>query len=69
MFESIVSLVGNAFGAVKEFFGFQSKRLDLKNTADVKAAAAAQSEATAVDQVEKAVAGKDVNAIRKDLAE
>jgi hypothetical protein len=69
MFNSIVSLVANALNAAKEFFGFQTKKLDLKNQADVKAAAVAQQEINAVDRAEAAVASADLKEVRHELAE
>jgi hypothetical protein len=64
-----VALIANALGVVKEFFGFQSKKLDLNNAADMKAAAVAQDEAKAVDVTDKAIAQQDTAEIRKELAE
>jgi hypothetical protein len=65
----IVDLISNLVGAVKEFFGFQSKKLDLRNAADVKAAAANQDEAKARDVTSQAIAKKDTDEIRRELAE
>lgn len=65
----VLELISNALGIVKEWLGFQSKKLDLKNAADVKDAAKRQDEVSAVDKTEKAIAGKDVNELRNELAE
>ena len=65
----IVELISNGLSAIAQFFGFQSKRLDLKNAPDVKQAAIAQDEVNAVDAEEKAVEQNNVEQIRKDLAE
>ena len=65
----IVELIADALGAVKEFFSFQGKRLDLKNAADVKNAAILKEEQKAVDKTTKAVAEKDIDEIRKEIAE
>lgn len=62
-------LIGNLFGAIKEFFGFQSKRLDLKNSAAMQQAAVNQTEASERDKTAKAIANHDENEIRKELAE
>ena len=65
MFEAI----GNFFGAIKEFFGFQNRKLDLNNSPAMQQAAAAQAEASARDKTAKAISNQDVNEIRKELAE
>jgi len=65
----IVELISNAFGAVKEFFGFQSKKLDLKNQAPVVAAAVAQDEVEARDKTRTAIANQNVKETRNELAE
>lgn len=67
--ETILALVSNLFGAIKEVFGFQSKRLDLKNAQDVKDAAVRQAELDAVAKTEKAVAEKNTDELRKEIAE
>lgn len=65
----IVGLISNFFGAVKELCGFQSKRLDLKNTDAMKASAAAQQEQAAKDQSATAIKNEDAEELRKELAE
>jgi hypothetical protein len=64
-----IALISNFFGAVKGFFGYQNKKLDLKNAPDVKAAAQAQNEVSARDKTEAAISGKDAAEIRKELSE
>lgn len=66
---SIVSLFANAFDLVAKVFGFQSKRLDLKNSAEMQQASEAQKELDARDATAKAISAKDVEEIRKELAE
>lgn len=65
----MIELIANVFGAIKEFLGFQSKRLDLKNQQEMKDAQKAQEEVNAVEKTENAVERKDVNAIRNEIAE
>ncbi len=64
----IIALISNALGAVKEFFGFQSKKLDLKNTAEMKKGAVVQQEQALKDTANKAIANKDEDEIRKMLS-
>jgi hypothetical protein len=65
----IVELISNALGIVKEAFSFQSKKLDLKNASDVKAAATKQDEVSAKDKTAKAIATNDIDELRKEGAE
>jgi hypothetical protein len=65
----VVGLIANALGAVKEFFGFQSRKLDLRNSAKVQAAAEAQSEIDADNKTEQAIAKQDLKEMRNELAE
>jgi hypothetical protein len=65
----IISLISNALGAVKEWFGFQSKKLDLKNSASIQAAAQQQAEIKAVEKTEQAIATGNVNEIRNEISE
>lgn len=65
----IIALISNALGATKELLGFQSKKLDLNNSPAMQKAAQAQSEVDAANKVEKAIAEKDVDEIRKQLSE
>ncbi len=69
MISEALAFAANLAGAVKEWFGFQGKRLDLKNAPDVKAARAAQDELDAEDKTRKAIAKKDTDEIRNELSE
>ena len=51
------------------WLGFQGKKLDLENSVAVQAAAAARAEAAARDKTRKAIAQKDTQEIRDELAE
>lgn len=65
----IVGLAKSALDVIAGFLGFQSKKLDLKNTEDMKAASERQDEQSAKDRTAKAIANKDADEIRKELAE
>lgn len=65
----IVGLISNFFGAVKELCGFQSKRLDLKNTDAMRAAESARQEQAAKDKTAQAIKTEDVKEVRNELAE
>lgn len=67
--DTILNLASNGLGALKEFLGLQSKKLDLKNTQAVQIAQAHQDEVSAVDKTNVAIAKKDLNELRKELAE
>lgn len=64
----IVGLISNVFGALKEFFGFQSKRLDLKNTQDMKDAEKAQNEQATKDKINQAIVEKNEDEVRKGIS-
>lgn len=64
----MLQLISNVFGAIKEFFGFQSKKLDLNNTVEMKKGAVLTKEQEAVDKTNKAIAEKDEDEIRKELS-
>jgi len=64
----MIQLISNIFGAIKEFFGFQSKKLDLKNTEEMKKGAKAEQEQNEQDLTNQAISRKDVNEIRKELS-
>lgn len=49
--------------------GYANKRMELNNAPDVRRAEEAQQEVNQVSKVEKVVEEKDVNEIRKELAE
>ena len=61
--------ISNFFGAIKELFGFASKRSDLRNSSDMKQAKEAKTEAAAVDTTNQAIARNDVQEIRNELSE
>jgi predicted TPR repeat methyltransferase len=65
----IVEAIAKALGLASEWLGFQSKKLDLKNADDVKAAAKAQDEATRTDQTKQAIAKNDLDELRKEISE
>lgn len=65
---SILELVGNVFGAIKEFFSFQSKKLDLKNTQEMKDAEKAQNEQATKDKINQAIVEKNEDEIRKGIS-
>ncbi len=67
--DTALSLVSNAIGAFKEFIGFQSKKLDLKNTASVQEAAKIQNATTQKDEIAKAIREKNIEEVRRHLAE
>ena len=55
--------------AISNIFGWAVNRSALKNSADVKVALEAQHEVDMIDQTAKAINKKDINEIRKELAE
>ena len=65
----ILDLVSNAFGAVKEFFGWASKRSDLNNSEAMKANAAAKTRQEIADKVNADIAAGNLEEERKDAAE
>jgi hypothetical protein len=67
--DQALQLAANACGAVKEFFGFQSKKLDLRNTQKIQQNVEAQREAAAVDKTRQALAKGDLEELRKEAAE
>jgi hypothetical protein len=64
-----IGLLKNLFGLGQSALEYQSKKLDLNNTEGMKKAAAAQSEAAAVDKTHEAIAKKDLNELRREAAE
>jgi len=64
----VLELLGNLFGGVKEFFSFQNKKLDLNNAPDVKKAIKNQNEQDLIDETNKEIKNKDLEAIRKKLS-
>jgi hypothetical protein len=67
--DQALQLAANVAGAVKEFFGLQSKKLDLRNTAKIQQNVEAQREAAALDKTREAIANGDLEEIRKELSE
>lgn len=65
----VIAMISNLAGMAKEFLGFQSKKLDLKNTASAQAAATAQKEVDAQDKTAKAIANDDLDELRKEASE
>jgi predicted TPR repeat methyltransferase len=65
----IIGLIKNLFGAVGSIFGWARGRDADENAPDIKAAAEARQEVRAVDATNKAIAKKDVDEIRRELAE
>jgi hypothetical protein len=63
----MLELIGNIFGAIKEFFGFQSKKLDLKNKEEIKKAKLNKVEQERIDRTNKEISDKKLNEIRKKL--
>src|ERR1035441_9914924 len=62
------TLIANGLDVVAKFFGYQTQRMALKNSAPVQAAQVAQAELKAVEKIETAVAGKDVAEMQNELA-
>lgn len=67
--DQALQLAANVAGAVKEFLGLQSKKLDLRNTDKMEAAKEAEIEAAAMDKTRKAIASGDIDEIRKEISE
>jgi hypothetical protein len=65
----IIGLLKNLFGFGQSAVDYQSKKLDLKNTEQMQAAAQRQDEARAKDVTNAAIAKGDVDEIRKEIAE
>jgi len=65
----IIGLLKNLFGFGQSAVEYQSKKLDLKNSDKMQAAAQAQDEAKARDVTNQAIAKGDVEEIRKEIAE
>ena len=68
----VLDLISNAFGAVKEFFGWAGKRSDLNNTPEMQANAAAKTRQEIADKVNADIAAGNagnLDAERKDAAE
>jgi hypothetical protein len=65
----VFGMLKEGFGLAKEFITFKSKKLDLNNQADVKAAAIKQDEVSAKDKTAKAIATNNLDELRKLGAE
>jgi patatin-like phospholipase/acyl hydrolase len=65
----LVGLIKNFFGAIMSAVGLARQRDSEKNAPDVKAAAIAQDEQNAQDKTRKAIATKDIDEERRELAE
>jgi hypothetical protein len=65
----IFALISNAFGAVKNYFGWAQDRQAAKNAPEVKANAAAEVREAIRTEATQAVAKGDEDAIRKQLAD
>lgn len=69
MLRMIIEAITAVGQAVAQVFGFANKRTDLKNQPDVQKAKAAQSELDAEAAETRAVAERDLEQTRKNLAE
>ena len=65
----ILEVLGNLFGGVKEFFGFQSKKLDLNNSPDIKKSKINKEEQKLIDKSNNDIQNKNIEEIRKQLSE
>ena len=63
------SVIGALFTTLGQALGLVSKRQDLKNAANVQAAATAQKEQSAVDKTNKAIANQNTAELRNELSE
>jgi patatin-like phospholipase/acyl hydrolase len=64
-----VGLIKSFFSAIAAGLGLAKQRDSEKNAPDVKAAAIAQDEQNAQDKTRKAIASKDIEEERRELAE
>ena len=62
------TLIANLFGAVKEIFGFQNKKMDLKNTPEMKKGVVLQQEQVQQDKINAVISKKDDDEMRKLLS-
>lgn len=65
----IIGLLKNLFGFGQSAVDYQSKKLDLKNSDKMQAAAEAQDEVKASDATNKAIAKGDLDELRKEISE
>jgi hypothetical protein len=64
-----VNFLKEMFAAIAGAFGWATQRSQVHNTEKMQAAAEAAAEVKAVSRVEKEVKRRDLDALRKDLAE
>ncbi len=64
-----MNFIGPIFTFLANLVGWGKQREGLRNAPDVKAAAEAQDEQNAQDRTRKAIAQKDINEERRELAE
>jgi hypothetical protein len=65
----IITAIANGLKLLAGLVGWGKQRDSEKNAADVKAAAEAQDEQNAQDRTRKAIAHKDIDEERRELAE
>lgn len=65
----IIAAISNGLKFLAGLVGWGKQRDSEKNAADVKAAAEAQDEQNAQDRTRKAIAEKDIDEERRELAE
>lgn len=64
-----MNFIGPIFTFLANLIGWGKQREGLKNAPDVKAAAIAQDEQNAQDKTRKAIAARDIEEERRELAE
>jgi hypothetical protein len=64
----IAELISNAFGAVKEYFGWAREKANRENEPEMKQNADGKSVAQVEDEARKAVAKGDTDDIRRKLS-
>ena len=62
-------MLSNAFGAIKEVFGFARQRDAEKNSPEMVQAKEAKDEVSAVDKTREALAKGDIDELRKEASE
>lgn len=65
----VIAAIGSFFSALAGFFGFQTKKLEEKNTAEMKANDKAQKERKSRDHVSTIVKDRDLDRLRRENAE
>jgi hypothetical protein len=66
---AVIALISGAAQAVSGWFGYASTKLTIENEQAMQDMARRQDEVKATDRSERAVADKDANEIRKEIAE